>query len=134
MPSHQTPPSGVSATLVKIVFFESVAMALGFVFADVPGATPKNPYFGIDGAQEALRIGFNPGDVIAYGPDFPAIESCRWDHHGEVGFAAGTGECRGYISFFALRIFHAEDEHVLRHPTFVAGDVGGDAESETFFA
>src|SRR6266516_7030035 len=31
MPSHQTPPSGVSATLVKIVFFESEAIALGFV-------------------------------------------------------------------------------------------------------
>src|SRR5919205_1125120 len=31
MPSHQTPPSGVSATLVKKVFFESAAIALGFV-------------------------------------------------------------------------------------------------------
>src|SRR5580692_5372416 len=29
-PSHQTPPSGVSATLVKIEFFASVFMALGF--------------------------------------------------------------------------------------------------------
>src|ERR1041384_4596085 len=42
MPSHQTPPSGVSATLVKIVFLASVAIALGFVFAEVPGATPQN--------------------------------------------------------------------------------------------
>src|SRR5256885_13757607 len=40
IPSHHTPPSGVSATLVKIEFFESVIIALGFVFADVPGATP----------------------------------------------------------------------------------------------
>src|SRR5213594_3918487 len=38
MPSHQTPPSGVSATLVKIEFFESVVIAFGFVLADVPGA------------------------------------------------------------------------------------------------
>src|ERR1700722_8936585 len=43
MPSHQTPPSGVSPTLVKIEFFASVAMALGLVFTEVPGATPKNP-------------------------------------------------------------------------------------------
>src|SRR5512140_2319949 len=43
MPSHHTPPSGVSATLVKIVFFESAAIALGFVFCEVPGATPKKP-------------------------------------------------------------------------------------------
>src|SRR4051812_25600993 len=37
MPSHHTPPSGVSATLVKMVFFASEAIALGLVFADVPG-------------------------------------------------------------------------------------------------
>src|SRR4051812_32802913 len=47
MPSHQTPPSGVRATLVKIVFFASVAIAFGLVFADVPGATPKNPASGL---------------------------------------------------------------------------------------
>src|SRR6202044_3381509 len=47
MPSHQTPPSGVSATLVKIVFFASVAIALGLVLALVPGATPKNPASGL---------------------------------------------------------------------------------------
>src|ERR1700690_1616260 len=43
MPSHQTPPSGVSPTLVKIVFFDKLAIALGLVLTDVPGATPKNP-------------------------------------------------------------------------------------------
>src|SRR5215469_8048602 len=47
IPSHHTPPSGVSATLVKIVFFASVAIAFGFVFALVPGATPKNPASGL---------------------------------------------------------------------------------------
>src|SRR5690242_16020992 len=47
MPSHQTPPSGVRATLVKMEFFESAAMAFGFVFSDVPGATPKNPASGL---------------------------------------------------------------------------------------
>src|ERR1043166_2122076 len=43
MPSHQTPPSGVSATLVKMELRASVAMALGLVFTEVPGATPKKP-------------------------------------------------------------------------------------------
>src|SRR5271156_715704 len=47
MPSHHTPPSGVSATLVKIVLLPSVAIAFGFVLADVPGATPKNPASGL---------------------------------------------------------------------------------------
>src|SRR6267142_2037232 len=31
IPSHQIPPSGVSATLVKMVFLESAAIALGLV-------------------------------------------------------------------------------------------------------
>src|ERR1043166_2535009 len=31
MPSHQTPPSGVSATFVKIAFLARAAIALGFV-------------------------------------------------------------------------------------------------------
>src|SRR5580698_2062931 len=47
IPSHQTPPSGVSATLVKMEFFASVAIALRFVFTEVPGATPKNPASGL---------------------------------------------------------------------------------------
>src|SRR6186713_579421 len=38
MPSHQTPPSGVSATFVKMVFFAIIAIAFGFVLAPVPGA------------------------------------------------------------------------------------------------
>src|SRR5580692_3719977 len=46
MPSHQTPPSGVSATFVKIVLRDRAAIAFGFVFQDVPGATPKNPVSG----------------------------------------------------------------------------------------
>src|SRR5260221_6555848 len=47
MPSHQTPPSGVSATLVKMVFFESAAFALGLVFFEVPCATLIKPDSGI---------------------------------------------------------------------------------------
>src|SRR5215471_7183340 len=47
IPSHQTPPSGVNATFVKIEFFASVFMALGFVLSEVPGATPKNPASGL---------------------------------------------------------------------------------------
>src|SRR5581483_4256234 len=47
IPSHHTPPSGVSAALVKIEFLESAAIAFGFVFFDVPGATPKKPASGL---------------------------------------------------------------------------------------
>src|SRR5450631_4083121 len=47
MPSHHTPPSGVSATLVKMVLCESVFIAFGFVWREVPGATPKKPASGL---------------------------------------------------------------------------------------
>lgn len=52
MPSQHTPPSLVSATLVKMVFFMMVFMALGLVFTEVPGATPKKPFSGL----MALRL------------------------------------------------------------------------------
>src|SRR5579862_1483050 len=57
MPSHQTPPSGVSATLVKMVLRESAAIAFGFVLADVPGATPKNPASGFMARKRPLASG-----------------------------------------------------------------------------
>src|SRR3954447_14864932 len=43
MPSHQTSPSSVRAVLVKIEFASTDSMALRFVLALVPGATPKKP-------------------------------------------------------------------------------------------
>src|SRR5512147_2571460 len=47
MPSHHGQLSSVTATLVKMLFWRSVAMALGLVLLDVPGATPKNPASGL---------------------------------------------------------------------------------------
>src|SRR5699024_9123990 len=47
IPSHQTPPSGVRATLVKMELVARAIIALGFVFDEVPGATPKNPASGL---------------------------------------------------------------------------------------
>src|SRR5581483_1630486 len=57
MPSHQTPPSGVSATLVKIELRERVAIAFGLVFTDVPGATPKKPASGLMALRQPLSSG-----------------------------------------------------------------------------
>src|SRR5678815_1529681 len=47
MPSHQTSPSSVNATLVKMTFSLKVAIALGLVLSEVPGATPKKPASGL---------------------------------------------------------------------------------------
>src|SRR5271170_5934186 len=57
MPSHHTPPSGVSATLVKMVLLAKVAIALGLVFALVPGATPKKPASGLIARRQPLASG-----------------------------------------------------------------------------
>src|SRR5438132_6594436 len=57
MPSHQTPPSGVSATFVKIEFVAKVAIAFGFVFTEVPGATPKKPASGLIARKEPFASG-----------------------------------------------------------------------------
>src|SRR5262245_32224225 len=57
IPSHHTPPSGVSATLVKMLFLESVAMALGLVLTEVPGATPKNPASGLMACSRPFSSG-----------------------------------------------------------------------------
>src|SRR5438034_4840304 len=46
-PSHQTSPSSVNATLVKITFALNVFIAFGFDSYDVPGATPKYPDSGL---------------------------------------------------------------------------------------
>src|SRR6195952_5841928 len=57
MPSHQTPPSGVRATLVKMVLRASVAIAFGLVFALVPGATPKKPASGLMALKRPVASG-----------------------------------------------------------------------------
>src|SRR4030088_1396301 len=57
MPSHHTPPSGVSETLVKMVFRDSVAIAFGLVLGEVPGATPKNPASGLMARKRPLASG-----------------------------------------------------------------------------
>lgn len=55
MPSQYTPPSLVSATLVNRVLLWIVAMALGLVVAEVPGATPKKPFSGLMARSRPVR-------------------------------------------------------------------------------
>src|SRR4029077_18315028 len=59
MPSHHTPPSGVRATFVKMVLRDSVAIALGLVFHEVPGATPKKPVSGLIARRRLLSSGLS---------------------------------------------------------------------------
>src|SRR6202051_3716218 len=76
MPSHHTPPSGVSAILVKIVLRASVSMAFGFVWREVPGATPKKPASGLIARRRPLASGLIPAmsspTVQTFQPSNPA--------------------------------------------------------------
>src|SRR5438067_5430715 len=81
-----------------------------------------------------IRVGLDPCDVISHRPYLPPLKALRWDQHREVGFSASTGESACYVSFFAARVFDSEDEHMLRHPAFVARDVRSDPQSKTFLA
>ena len=44
---------------MKIVFFESVAIAFGFVVTEVPGATPKKPASGLMARSRPSASGFS---------------------------------------------------------------------------
>lgn len=51
-PSHQTVPSGLRRTFVKIVLRVIVCTILGLVLLFVPGATPKKPVSGLTAHNE----------------------------------------------------------------------------------
>src|SRR5258708_5837226 len=57
-PSHQTSPSGVRATFVKMVSRAMVLTALGLDFEFVPGTTPKYPASGLMAYRRPSGPGF----------------------------------------------------------------------------
>ena len=84
MPSHHTPPSGVSATLVKIVFFASDTIAFGFVLFDVPGATPKKPASGLIARSRPSASGL----IHAMSsPTVHTFQPCCWKCGGGMSIA-----------------------------------------------
>src|SRR5260370_26716600 len=99
------------------------------------GSNAKKSCLWIDSAQTPLRVRSDPGNVIAYSPDLPSFgfELRRRDHHREIGFSTCARKGGSDVSFFAMRVFHADDEHMLGHPAFVPRHVRGDTQGKTFF-
>ena len=124
MPSHQTSPSSVSATLVKIVFARDRRhrVRVGLV-RWCPGATPKKPASGLIAYRLAVLAGLDPGDVVADGRDLPALVRTP-----SAGSASRSWSCRRRSGTRPRRTifspsgdFDAEDQHVLGEPALVAG-------------
>src|SRR5690606_13949861 len=78
--------------------------------------------------------GLDPGDIVAYGRDFPAAHGPGRDEHGEVGLAASRRKCGCDIALLALRRLDAQYQHVLRQPALVACHGGSDTQRETLLA
>ena len=77
MPSHQTPPSGVKRDVGEDGVLRQRRHGVGIGLHRVPGATPKNPASGLMARRLPVRVGLDPGDVVADGPDLPAFEIRR---------------------------------------------------------
>jgi hypothetical protein len=136
MPSHQTSPSSVRPTLVKMQFSLIDSIARGLVCRRCRGDAEVSG-FRVDGVQLAVLVRPQPGDVVADDGGFPTgvLIALRRDEHGEVGLAAGGREGDGEIGLARPPGFvDADDEHVLGHPLVFAGDVGGDAQGEALLA
>ena len=127
-PSHQTSPSGRSATFVKIVLPHSVSTAVTLVDSPVPGATPKKPASGLI----AQRRPSSPGRSHAMSS--PSVSTRQ---PGIVGrsiarlvlpHADGNAAATWYG--LARRVDHADEQHVLGEPALVAADHRGDAQRE----
>ena len=77
LPSHQTSPSGVSPTLVKMVSRRDGLHGGGIGLGIRAGHDAKISGLRIDGVKPSVRAGFHPRDVVADRPDFPAFKMCR---------------------------------------------------------
>src|SRR5207249_11222887 len=89
---------------------------------------------GVDGPETPIGPRTHPGDVVAHRPHLPALLRRRRDEHGEVRLAARAREGGGDVVRLALGALHADDQHVLGEPAFLARLYARDAEREALLA
>ena len=58
----------------------------------------------------------------------------RRNQHCKVRLAAGTRKCRGYVFLFSVWSFHAENQHVFRHPALALTQHRADTQGKAFLA
>ena len=91
----------------------------------------RNPASGLIARSRPFASGLIQAMSSPTVQTFQPSKPCRRNQHGEVRLAAGARERRRDVGLLALRIFDAEDEHVLGHPAFVARHVGRDAQARS---
>ena len=82
----------------------------------------------------SVSIRLDPGDVVTDRRNFPAFEAVRRNQHREIRLAARAWKRRGHVAFLAFRRRHAENQHVLREPTFVTSHHRCNAQRKTFLS
>jgi hypothetical protein len=116
MPSHHTSPSGVRATLVKMVLDLIVAIAVGLDFSDVPGATPKNPASGLIACSRPS----GPGRIHAMSsPTVVTVHASQplgGNSIARLVLPQALGNARCDIALLAFGTLESQDQHVLGHP------------------
>ena len=122
------------ATFVKIVSCEMVFIALGFVFVVRARRDAEVAGLGVDRVEPPVVADAHPRDVVADGPDLPALEALGRDHHREVRLAARARERGRDVRHLAFGRLDAEDEHVLGEPALPASEVAADAERQALLA
>ena len=133
MPSHQTSPSSVSATLVNSELpRRERAHRVGVGLPVGPRRHPEQAELGVDRVQPAVVTEPHPGDVVAERLDLPARDGGL--EHRQVGLAAGRRERRGDVVDLPLRRGELEDQHVLGQPALVAGHHAGDPQRVALLA
>ena len=134
MPSHQTSPSSVSATLVKITLALQHLHRVRIRFVRGARRDAEIARLRIDRVEPPVVVRLDPRDVVADGRDLPALESLRRNQHREIGLAARARKCRRDVALLARRRRDAEDQHVLGEPALVAAHHRRDAQREAFLA
>ncbi len=134
------PPNSVVSSVVNNVGEDGALLgrdeSVGVGLHVGTGSNTEETVLGVCCPESAVVADADPSDIVAHAPYLVALAgvNLRRDKHCEVGLTASGGECGANIFCFAVRIFNAENEHMLCHPTLFASEVGCDTECEALLS
>ena len=99
-----------------------------------PRSNPKVTGLGIDRVKSPILTWLHPRNVIPERPDLPSVKASRWNHHGKIRLAALAGERGRHKGLLPTRRLDAQNQHVFRHPPFLAAQPRRNAKRQALFA